>query len=430
MGRPLSAYGDRREIAGYCFFDFANSAFTTVVVSVAYNVYFAEAVVGGGARGDLLWSWASALPSLLLVLTAPALGAAADLSGRKKRFLLAFAIVNIACCAALGAVGPGRVVAGFLLFVAAAYAFEGGYVFYNAFLPRIVPPERLSRVSGMSWGLGFLGGLAALVACRPYLAGRLRGPGGGLDLEVVADYRAAFVIVALFFAIFSIPTFAFLRERDEPARDGWLVTARKSWRRTVETARGLREDTVRFRFVLASALLFAGVDVVIKFSALAIRRIFGVEGDGLVTLFLVGNVVAAPGTFLLGALGDRVGPRPTLVVLTFAWVVILVPGALAPSDVSFGWILAWACGVAVALGATQALCRALMARLVPPGREAEWFGFYLICNRMGAVAGVLAFGAIAATTGSHTVAVLALAPAFLLAGRLLYGLREEPGSET
>ena len=178
-GRPLL----RKEVLGWCAFDFANSSFTTLIVTVAYSVYFREAVVGAGnPLGDWYWGLSGILVNVLVILCSPVLGAIADYSGRKKAFLLLTVVQTVAATAALALVGPGDVAAGILLFAVASIGFEGGYVFYNAFLPEISDARTAGRVSALAWGTGFAGGLLSVAACLPLIGRPLTGEGGAVSM--------------------------------------------------------------------------------------------------------------------------------------------------------------------------------------------------------------------------------------------------------
>jgi UMF1 family MFS transporter len=410
-------------VAGFCFYDFANSSFTTLISTVAFPVYFSRVVVGG-SHADLLWSLATAAAHLALILGAPALGALADYSGRKKRFLMLTTIQTVAACALLALVGPGDVLPAFLLYAVAAVGFEGGYVFYNAFLREVSTPATIGRVSGLSWGTGFLGGLTALVACWPFLARPLVSSGtGALDPEAVVGHRISFVVVAAFFAVFSIPTFLLLRERGERrAARRVLDYAAIGFGRIRRTLRELPRHRRAARLVAAALLFTAGVETVIKFSAIYASVTFGIQGAELVALFVFANVIAVPGTLLAGWVADRLGGRRALALTLAGWFLLLLTGAATSSKAGI-WILA--SGVAVAMGSTQAIGRSLMAQLSPADRGAEFFGFYLLSNKLGAILGLLAFGSISWVTGSQRAALLALSPCFLASLALVLSLREE-----
>jgi UMF1 family MFS transporter len=404
-------------------YDFANSSYTTLISTVAFSVYFRQVVVGGqGNRGDFLWSIAQVVVYGLLIVTAPVLGALADYSGAKKKFLFWTTVQTVAACAALFFVRPGDVIVGFVLYVIASVGFEAGYIFYNAFLPEVSTPDTIGRVSGWSWGTGFVGGLLALVACSPLIARPLLDASGALDDGSVISYRWSFVVVAAFFAVFAVPTFLSLRERRRtaPAR-GLRFYVRAGFSRVADTVTHLRSYAPTARYVAGATFFSGAIETVVKFSAIYAVITFGIEGGSLQRLFVFANIVAVPGTIAAGWLADRIGSRLALVVTLVGWSGLLVVGALASSPRVF-WVMT--AGVAIGMGATQSIGRAFMSQLSPRGRESEFFGFYLLCNKVGAIAGLLLFGGVSAWTGSQRLAVLAVAPFFVIAVILVYGVDE------
>jgi len=410
------------EVLGYCLFDFANSAYTTLISTVAYSVYFRQAVVGGASgRGDLLWSLAQVAAHTLLILGAPLLGALADHAGRKRCFLALSALQTVLACAALTLVRPGDVLLGMALLIVGSVGFEGGYVFYNACLADVSSARTIGRISGLSWGVGFLGGLAALVAAAPWIARPLRA-GSALDPQAVADYRVSFLVVAGFFAAFALPALALLPERG-PRRplSSLGAYARVAFGRVRETLTHLRRHRDAATFVGAALFFHGGIETVIKFSAIYAAVSFGIEGQELVALFVVTNLVAVPGTLLAGFAADRFGGRRTLAWTLVGWVALVLAAALVRSPRGF-WIVA--CGLAVGMGSTQAVARSFLAQIAPPARESEFFGFYVLCGKIGSIAALLVFGGISDWTASQRAAVLAVVPFFVAGLALLLAVDE------
>jgi len=408
------------EVLGYCLFDFANSAYTTLISTVAYSVYFRQAVAGG-AHGDLLWSLSQVAAHALLILGAPILGALADHSGRKRRFLALTAAQTVVACAALTLVGPGDVLLGMALLIVGTLGFEGGYVFYNACLADVASPRTMGRISGLSWGVGFLGGLAALLAAAPWIA-RPLSDGSALDPQAVADYRVSFLVVAAFFAVFAIPALALLPDRG-PHRPitSLAAYARIGFGRVRETLTQLRRYRDAATFVAAALFFYGGIETVIKFSAIYAAVSFGIEGRQLVALFVVTNLVAAPGTLAAGFVADRLGARRTLAWTLVGWVALVLGAALVRSPLGF-WVVA--CGLAVGMGSTQAVARSFLAQIAPAQRESEFFGFYVLCSKVGSIAALLVFGGVSSWTASQRAAVLAVLP-FFVAGLALLLLVDE-----
>jgi UMF1 family MFS transporter len=395
-------------------FDFANSSYTILIATVAFSRYFRTAVVGvDDPRGDFLWGLAAAMAHVVLILISPLLGAIADRSGLKKRFLLVTTIQTVVATSLLYLVGPGSITLGMVLFIVATIGFEAGYIFYNAFLPEVSTPETVGRVSGWSWGTGFIGGLVALVACSPFLNRPLVDPStGALDSQAVSDWRLSFVIVAVFFALFAIPTFMFLREqRPAGPRIAWSSYAAVGLQRVRETLTHLRSHREAGKFVLAYMFFFGGIEAIIKFSAIYADVTFGIEAADLLFLFIVTNIIAAPGTVLAGYLADWIGAKRAIAVTLVGWILLMFWGAAATSITSF-WVLAG--GIAIGVGSTQAIGRSFMTRLAPRDRESEFFGYYIQAGRIGSILALPLFGWISSSTGNQRLAVLWLVPLFAL----------------
>jgi UMF1 family MFS transporter len=414
----------RRELFGYCMFDFANSSYTTLINTVAYAVYFRQAVVGAAEeRGDLLWSIAHASGYVLLILLSPILGALADYSGRKKLFLLLTTMLTVSACALLFFVKPGDILLGMLLCVVGTIGFEGGYIFYNAFLPEVSTPRTIGRLSGWSWGAGFIGGLLALAACLPLLRTPLLNPGdGSLNIEAAASYRLSFIVVAAFFALFSLPTFMFLRETGRPSgATSWRRLATAGVLRVGQTLVHLRRHREAAKYFAAALFFYGGLETVIKFSAIYASVTFGIQGSELLFLFIFANIIAAPGTMLFGYVADWIGGKRALILLLLIWIALLFLGAAAGSKQAF-WVMST--GVAIGVGGTQAVGRSFMSQISPPTRRSEFFGFYLMCNKVGSIISILLFGIVSGTTGSQRVAVLALLPFFIIALLLILSMND------
>ena len=264
--------GSSRAIWAWALFDFACSPFTTLVVTFIYATYFAQAVPGGVERGTVLWSRGVAITGIVVAILSPILGALADRGGYRKLFLVATTLVCVVATTALYWIEPDRVVAAIACFVIANVAFETAEVFYNAFLPDIAPPDRIGRVSGIGWGLGYAGGLLALVVALVALV-QPETPWLGFAKEGGENIRATNLLVAVWFLVFSIPTFLVLRE------DKSRISARGNVAR--EAYRQLRDTFVEIRRYR-------------QIVRLLLARLF--YNDGLITVFAFGGIYAA-GTF-------------------------------------------------------------------------------------------------------------------------------------
>jgi UMF1 family MFS transporter len=412
----------RRAVTAWCLFDFANSSYTTLIVTVVFAVYFREVVVGADDNtGDQLWGFANFLAMLIVALTSPVLGAIADEAGRKKTLLVLTTLQTIVATALLYFTSPGRVAAAIVLYVVATAGFEAGYVFYNAFLPEVSTPRTIGRISGWGWGIGFVGGLAALMVCLPWIASELRDVHGAIQPSAVHDRRVSFVIVAAFYLVFALPAFAWLRASRAAATRSWSGCVNAGFRRVFDTLRRLRRHREVGKFVVASLFFNDAITTVIVFAATYATVTFGFGSRELTALFIVMNVVAFPATVLAGYVADWLGAKRTLIATLLLWVGVVILAAVAQGKPLF-W--AMAVGAAAGMGATQAVGRSFMAEISPPARKAEFFGFYVTSGKFASIAGPLIFGSISAWTGSQRLAVLSLLPLFAIGLALMFSIDE------
>ncbi|HET8946864.1 MAG TPA: MFS transporter [Candidatus Polarisedimenticolia bacterium] len=407
----MSLRAPRREVAAWCLYDFADSSFTTLIVTLSYALYFRGVVASGmGSRASTWWGASIALSMAIVALLAPLLGAAADSGGRKKLFLALCAGTTITFTALLRFVGPGDVLLGVALFVVANVGYEGAHTFYNGFLPEIASDEEMGRVSGYGWAIGYLGGLAALLASLPLtLAGY--GP------DNIDRYRWTFPLVALFYLVFALPIFLVLKERAprRPLRFGALL--HEGVTRLGGTLRSVRHYPDLLRFLLAFVIYNDGVMTVIAFAAIYAQNVIGFTLKQVFLLFVVTQLTAFAGAFGAGLLVDRIGPRRTILITLALWIVVVIASYLSRTVTQFFIV---SIGASIGMGSTQTASRSLMGLLVPPGRSAEFFGFYGLTGKVSAILGPLAFGAVAGWAGSERPAVLSVIPFYVVGFLLLF----------
>ncbi len=403
----------RKATAAWCLFDFANSSYTTLIITVAYSIFFREVVVNATDNsGDKLWGIATFIAMLCVALTSPVLGALADYSGLKKFFLIITSVQAIAATALMFTVDAGEVVWAMTLFIVGTIGFEAGYVFYNAFLFEVSTRKTIGRVSGWAWGIGFVGGLTALALCMPLLSSELRDGAGTIAPAAVRDRQWSFLVVAGFYLFFALPAFVWLKQA--PAQGRPLSAAgyvSVGFRRVRETLRHLRQYRETGKFILASVFFNDGITTIIAFSAIFATVTFGFTAEEVVELFLVMNVVALPGAVLAGYLADAIGGKKTLILSLLLWIAVVVVGSVATTRPWF-WVMA--SGAAVGMGSTQAVARSFMAQITPREREAEFFGFYVLSGKFASITGPLIFGFISDWTGNQQLAVISLLPLFVI----------------
>ena len=407
--RPRST---RRQRLAWCLYDFANSAFPTVIVTAVYVIYFKSVVVGGDepGRSDHLWGLANSLAALLVFLTVPLLGAIADRAGRKRALMIGFAALSIAATASLSLTGEGTVLLAIILFVAAAVGFESSCVFYNAFLPELVPANRMERLSGAGWALGYLGGLGCLLAVMPLASERP---------------RLVPLVVAAWFAVFAVPAFAALRDLPRPNPPAGTADAfRQGLTRFLTTIRRLRRHRQLTRFLLSYFFYNNAVLTIIVFAVAFSSDSLGFSSEESILLIVAMNVVAAPGAYVFGHVAERFGAKHTIVATLLIWLAVVAGAELAVWPGLFTTAQAkgvfW--GVAglasLGIGAIQATSRTFVGQLAPAGRSGEFFGFMAFAGKGSAVLGPYVFGWTSDTFDSQRAAVATIG-AFFLVGLVL-----------
>lgn len=414
----------RRATVSWCLFDFANSSYTTLIITLAYALYYRDVVVvASDNRGDQYWGIANFIAMLTVALISPVAGAVADFSGRKKLFLILTTLMTVIATALMYFVQPGDVVFGMLLFVIGTVGFEGGYVFYNAFLPDVSTPRTVGRISGWGWAVGYVGGLLCVWACLPWIRQPLKSAGGEVLPAGVAAFQTSFLIVAAFYLVFALPAFYWLREAaPQSAMRGWTDYTVAGFRRVWETLSHLREYKETAKFIVASLLFTDGITTVMAFAVIYATKTMGFSNAESVWLVLIMNIVAFPGALGSGYLADWIGARRTLVLTLLLWIAVVATGYLAASKAMF-WVMA--SGAALGMGSTQAVGRSFMSQITPPERQSEFFGFYVLSGKFGSMFGPLVFGTISRVTASQRLAVLSLAPFFLLGLGFMLWINEE-----
>ena len=401
---------DRKSIAAWALYDFANSVYAAVIPATIFGVYFVQVIVGNeGGRGDAWWANVASVSVLFVAISSPVLGAIADTAGVRKKMLFLYTYLCIAAVALFTTIEPGMVLWGFTLAVLANIGFEGALVYYNAYLPDLAPRGREGSISALGYGVGYIGSIIGLVVALP-LVSRER-----FDLTWLA--------VALLFAVTSVPSFLFL----PPGRPGTKTLTRAAtdgitgFRKIVGEVLAERELC---RFLLAFFFYIDGVLTVIWFASVFTATTLGFEAQELILLFIIVQLAALTGAFALARPTDRWGAKKVINLTLLLWTGVVVGAYFVQTKPVFV-VLAVAAGFG--LGSVQAASRSLMAALIPPGKEAEMFGFYALCGKSSSILGPVVFGQVSlAFGGNQRVAVLALG-AFFLTGLILLQRVRVPG---
>jgi MFS transporter, UMF1 family len=407
-----------REVWAWAMYDFANSGYTTVVITAVFNAYFVGVVCAGQSWGTLAWTLALSVSYALIILTAPIVGAYADAHAVKKNLLALTTSGCVLGTALLSLVGPGDLALAFALIVFSNVFFGTGENIAAAFLPELAKGDAMGKVSAWGWSLGYIGGLITLALCLGYVIwARSRG-----------DTEAQFVPVTMLitagaFALASSPTFLLLKERARPQEHRGV--ALRALTRVGQTLRHAKQYKDLLRFLACIVLYQSGVQTVIALAAIYAQQAMNFTTQDTIVLVLVVNVTASLGALLFGQWQDRLGHRRTLALTLLGWCSMVLIAYLSTAEAGF-WVAANIAGLC--LGASQSAGRALVGYLAPAARHAEFFGLWGLAVKLASILGPLTYGSVTwLTNNDHRSAMLATGAFFLLGLLVLMSVDPERG---
>ena len=411
--------GLTRQKFGWAMYDWANSAFATIIIAGFFPVFFKQYWNAGVAVTDSTFrlGLVNSLASLVIVLLAPVLGAVADHLGRRKGMLILFATLGIYMTGALYLVGAGNWVMASCFYALALIGFSGSNIFYDSLLPFVGEAEDIDKTSAFGFSLGYLGG-GLLLAVSVLLT---RNP-GWIGMESATDVvRLSFVFVAVWWLVFSLPLIFLVREPGEQPREASPGVLLAGFRRIATTFHDIRKLRHVWMFLLAYWLYIDGVDTIVRM-AVDYGLSLGFEQQNLIFALLITQFTAFPAALAFGYLGKRFGAKTGIFLALAIYTMVTVHGALMEEVWEF-YFLAFAIGLAQ--GGIQALSRSMYARMIPPDRTAEYFGFYNMMGKFAAIIGPLLMGGMAALTGNPRAGILSLLVLFLAGALILVFVREE-----
>ncbi|UYV19611.1 MFS transporter [Halomonas qaidamensis] len=429
------AYASRREIFGWAMFDFANQAYTLLIITVVFGELFTTVIVGDRGDGfrlaNFLWSLALALSYLMVVLTAPLCGAVMDYRAEKKRFLLISYLATVATTAMLYFVEPGYVVVGLLLIILSNYAYSMGESFIAAFLPELGPPDALGKISGFGWALGYIGGLFAAGFTLMVL--------GEATADNFERIRWVGPFAAGFFLVAAIPTFLWMKERGVPQPHGvsYRRIAMQRVRSTFAELRYFKDLTI---FLVSLLFSMAGVYIIIAFAFIYGAQVIGWEEGVRNIMFIIVQVTAAAGALGFGFLQDKLGAKRTYQMTLALWVIAIIAIWATPeltdwvnSRYAVEWqaqhvFLVVGCLAGLSLGSSQSASRALVGLFSPLEKSAEFFGFWGLANKLAGVFGIVMLGVLQTLIGLQASILLCVA-LFVIAMLICAVVNEQRGRD-
>jgi len=426
----------KREIFGWAMYDFANSAFATTILAVIFNQYFATIVAGGekgieffGFRlhGASFFTFSVAFSMVISAVLSPLLGAVADASASKKKFLMVFCYTAVLFTGLLYFVHAGNYWRGAIFFIIANIGFAGGNVYYNAFLPEISTDENIGRISGLGWALGYIGG-GALLAINLIMLKYPDWLGFPAGYFTVQD---CFLSVAFWWLIFSLPTFLLLRERAQKTLPSfgksYFAEGYQRLRHTFRRIRTFRELT---KFLVAYLIYNDGIETVIIMASIFGAQVLGMETGEIILFFLMIQGIAFFGSILFGFLADAIGNKRAVMISLGIWSLIVVwaftLGILWDPKTEY-WILGVLAGLV--MGGSQAASRSLQGIFTPDANSAEFYGFFAVSGKFASVFGPLIYGILVAITGNVQSGILSVLLFFIVGMTILWTVDEKKGME-
>lgn len=377
----LKKIPNKKEVASWGLYDFANTIYSMNVVTM----YFSQWIVVDNGKEDIWYSLALSLSMLFVALTVPYLGVVSDKAGKRMPFLMTMTFSCVIATALISVAGylitdvDLRVIIGLLLFVIANYSYQGGLVFYDALLPVISTPKTIGKVSGFGVALGYLGAILGLLMVMPIVTryGRL----------------ATFLPTAIFFLLFALPIFIFVKDRKRPESLNLSIKGQITFKKITghifKTLRSTQKFPGVLRFLIANFFYANAINTIIAFMAIYANQVMGYSDEVKIPLFIVSTTSAIIGSFLCGLLTDKMGPKRTLQFVLLGWVIVLITVIFTSNNIIF-----WICGAFVGafMGSVWTSARPLLAQLSPKEMAGEFFGLYALSGKMAAIMGPIVWG--------------------------------------
>jgi MFS transporter, UMF1 family len=406
----------RREVLSWSLYDFGSSAFNTLMLTFIYGVFFAKVMAPDFDTGTVMWTRALNMTAVIVAIISPIMGAVADYSGRKKAFLVAFAGTSILFTVLLFFVKPGAATAALILFIIANIGFETSNVFYWAFLPDVSDDDNMGRVSGLGFGLGYIGGLLALVLALAMF--------NWITKTDHLNVRATILLVAAWWLVFSLPMLLWVKQKkiaSERPHGGYF---KHGFGRLVETARHARNYREAGKLLIARMIYNDGLTTIIGMASIYAYAVLHIPEADFLKLGIMLNVCAGLGAFAFGFVDDRIGGKKTILITI---VVLIIATVLGVTTKTPGGFTIAAALIGLMMGPNQAASRSLLSKLVPDDKQAEFFGLYSFSGKMSSMLGPLAYGGIVARTGNHKAAMASIIVFFVIGGLLLLLVHEQEG---
>ncbi|MEO6693599.1 MAG: MFS transporter [Ignavibacteria bacterium] len=396
----------KSQLTSWYFFDFGNSSYATIIVAFVFAVYFKSVIASNEPIGDFYWSLSINIAMIISAVLNPVCGAIADYTSNKKKFLIFFTILCVIPTVLMYFTGEGTILPAIILFIISNIGFQTGITFYDAFIPEISDPASYNKVSSTGYAVGYIGSIISV----------------GLVFPLKDNPNLLFVICGLFFLIFSLPLFLFLKEKKiaKEKSDEKLITY--GFRKVLITLKNINQHRNLKNFLISFFLYIDAVNTIIFFAGIYASTTLNFETVELAIFFLIVQITAMLGSFLFGFVGDKIGLLRSIFINLIMWTLITLAVFFTNDKTSFYVIGGFA---GTFLGSIQSLSRAMMARLVPLEFKTEFFGFYSLFEKTSTLLGPMTFGLVSWLSGSQKFAVLSVGVFFIMGMLLLKKVKEK-----
>jgi len=414
---------NKQQVFIWTLFDFANSSYAVIVVAFVFAVYFTDVICAKEPIGDLYWSIGINVSMIISALLNPIFGAIADRTSNKKYYLFLFTMLCIVPSALMYFTGPGTILFGLILFVVSNIGFQTGLTFYDAFISDMVEEKDYNKVSSYGYAVGYVGSLASVLMVFP----------------LKDNYNLLFLLSAIFFLVFSLPLFLFLKEKKNKIKDEYksLNNIAYGFKKVINTVKHINNYKNLRNYLVAYFLYIDSVNTIIFFSGIYAKKTLNFGTIELAIFFILVQITAMVGSLIFAKLGDTLGIKKSIVVNILFWIAILVFIFIFVEENSYVMIgnlhihyfFIVGSFAGLFLGSTQSLSRTLMTELTPFEMKTEFFGFYSLFEKTSTLVGPLTFGLISWLTGSQKLAIFSLTAFFLMGLWMLKYVKEESANK-
>jgi len=400
-----------KDALSWAFFDFANSSYYLLICSFVFPIYYKEVVVGN-SLGDFWWGLIISISILLGALFSPIVGAIADYDQKRKRKLATFTVLSVIGTAALYFTGSNTLLLASLIFIATNFCFEIAITIYDSLLAQVSTPDTAGRISGLGWGLGYIGGIIAMLLLMPLFE-------SGIENNL---YKLTFPLTALFFLLFSLPALIFIKDSTQTQAKKSILSLLKigalsAW----STIKEIKKYKNIAWFLLAFYFVNDALVTIFAFVPIYAKTTLSFSVSEITMLLLLVQIIGFPSTLFFGWLSDKKGSKKILLSTIFVWGIIVILSATATNKSLFYFV-----GVLTGLviGASQSIARSWLSKIIPPEKRGEFFGFNGFASKASATTGPIIFGIISVVTANQRIAMLSILPFFIIAFIIFAKIKE------